>query len=170
MCRKRRLKTAEPSAPIDFLFGDHHVHRDVVGVGRDVLRKELREAETDLYRIGLREEPVVVTGAVADPSKVLSRGNTRNNNQIKRRQAGFRDRFGWAPAVALAAFAAIAILIAIPDNSPKDTFDDPAMAYAQVEAVFKDISGRIAYGMDKVSQAEAIASKPSGIINKTNRK
>ena len=86
------------------------------------------------------------------------------------RSAGFRDRFGWAPAVALAAFAAIAILIAIPGNSPKDTFDDPAMAYAQVEAVFKDISGRIASGMDKVSQAEAIASKPSEIINKTNRK
>ena len=42
---------------------------------------------------------------------------------------------------------------------PKDTFDDPYLAYAEVEKVFAKISGTVAYGADKVSQSEQTLDK-----------
>ena len=71
-------------------------------------------------------------------------------------------RLRWAPYAALALVAAgLSVVALIPRmNAPKDTYDDPYLAYAQVEAVFKTIS-------DKMSVA---ADKPVQIINKINDK
>lgn len=71
-------------------------------------------------------------------------------------------RLRWAPYAALALVAAgLSVVALIPRmNTPKDTYDDPYLAYAQVEAAFKTIS-------DKMSVA---ADKPVQIINKINDK
>ena len=60
--------------------------------------------------------------------------------------------------------AAIAVLLAVGltrNPEPKDTFDDPYLAYAEVEKVFSKISGTVAYGADKISESEATLDKYS---------
>ena len=66
----------------------------------------------------------------------------------------------WAVPTGIA--AAIAVLLAVGltwNPEPKDTFDDPYLAYAEVERVFSKISGTVAYGADKISESEATLDK-----------
>ena len=61
---------------------------------------------------------------------------------------------------------AIATLVAVGltltrNPEPIDTFDDPYLAYAEVEKVFAKISGTVAYGAEKVSQSEQTLDKLS---------
>lgn len=67
------------------------------------------------------------------------------------------------PAGIAAAFATLlAVGLTLTRNpEPVDTFDDPYLAYAQVEAVFAKISGTVAYGAEKVSQSEQTLDKLS---------
>lgn len=74
---------------------------------------------------------------------------------------------------AIAAAAAIAAIVVIPRagrGQLKDTYDDPALAYAQVEATFKQISEKMALGMDKAADAVSTVEKPKQIISKINSK
>ncbi len=62
--------------------------------------------------------------------------------------------------------AAVATLVAVGltltrNPEPMDTFDDPYLAYAEVEKVFAKISGTVAYGAEKVSQSEQTLDKLS---------
>ena len=62
--------------------------------------------------------------------------------------------------------AAVATLVAVGltltrNPEPIDTFDDPYLAYAEVEKVFAKISGTVAYGAEKVSQSEQTLDKLS---------
>lgn len=69
----------------------------------------------------------------------------------------------------LAAAAALAALIAIPrlgNPEPEDTFDDPRLAYAEVEKAFDLISRKMAAGLEKAGEAKTLAKKPIQIINK----
>lgn len=81
--------------------------------------------------------------------------------------------FRWAPYAALAVAAGLAALAIIPKGSGtalQDTFDDPYLAYAQVEATFKMISQKMATGVDLAAKAGETAGKPVEIINKINEK
>lgn len=76
-------------------------------------------------------------------------------------------RFAWLPYVS--AFAAVAVCAAIifiaPErNAPKDTFDDPAAAYAELEKTFNYIAQK----MDKgIQMAEAASQEPLEIMSNT---
>ena len=75
----------------------------------------------------------------------------------------------WIPYAALAVAAGLAAVVLIHhDGSGKlqDTFDDPYLAYAQVEATFQKISDKMAIGVDIAAKAELTAEKPMEIINK----
>ena len=67
----------------------------------------------------------------------------------------------WARwAVPAAAAAAVLVGIGLTRNpEPKDTFDDPYLAYAEVERVFSKISGAVAYGAEKVNESEQTIDK-----------
>lgn len=52
----------------------------------------------------------------------------------------------WVP-YAVAAAIACAVVLGIP-RGPKDTFDDPQLAYASVEETFRLISAKMSKGMD----------------------
>ena len=70
----------------------------------------------------------------------------------------------WALPAGIA--AAVATLVAVGltltrNPEPLDTFDDPYLAYAEVEKVFAKISGTVAYGAEKVSQSEQTLDKLS---------
>ena len=77
----------------------------------------------------------------------------------------------WIPYAALAVaagFAAVAIIRHNGSGKLQDTFDDPYLAYAQVEATFQIISDKMAIGVDMAAKAEQAAEKPMEIINKIN--
>lgn len=75
----------------------------------------------------------------------------------------------WIPYASLAVAAAAAAIIALPQRGPKDTFDDPRLAYAEVEKVFRTISDKMNEGVALVREAEASAEIPQNILNKTQK-
>jgi len=73
----------------------------------------------------------------------------------------------WAPYAAFAAAAAVAAAVVIPQHGEpqlRDTFEDPYLAYAQVEATFQKISDKMAFGVNLASKAGETAEKPIQII------
>ena len=82
---------------------------------------------------------------------------------IKLRESPVR----WVPYAALAVAAGLAAVAVIPrDGKIQDTFDDPYLAYAQVEATFQKISDKMALGVDLAEKAGQTADRPMEIINK----
>ena len=68
----------------------------------------------------------------------------------------------WMLPAGIAAAAAAAILLAVGltwNPAPKDTFDDPYLAYAEVEKAFAKISDTFAYGAEKVSGTQTSFDK-----------
>ena len=63
-------------------------------------------------------------------------------------------------AAAVAALVAVGLTLTW-NPEPKDTFDDPYLAYAEVEKVFSKISGTVAYGAEKVTESEQTLDKIS---------
>lgn len=75
----------------------------------------------------------------------------------------------WLPYAALAVAAAVAALLVLPglgEPELKDTFEDPYLAYAQVEKAFQTISDKLAAGMDKAQDANSTIVRPIEIMNK----
>ena len=77
----------------------------------------------------------------------------------------------WAvPAAALACAAAAAVLLTLPDRGPRDTFDDPYLAYAEVEKAFQTISDKMSGGLDLAREARVLADKPQNILDNIQSK
>lgn len=76
------------------------------------------------------------------------------------------------PYIAVAAAAAVAAIVAIPNKGSalQDTYTDPYLAYAKVEETFNTISNKMAAGISLAEEARDAAGKPSEIINKINTK
>ena len=99
----------------------------------------------DLERISLDERipvPEELSGRVQEAVHTSS---------ASRSKAVFRRAL---PAVGIAAALAVVAIGLTRDPEPADTFDDPYLAYAQVEAVFAKISGTVAYGAGKLEDTE----------------
>ena len=106
-----------------------------------------RLSAEDLERISLDESIPVPEELSGRVSATLARQRSRS----------------WARwAIPAAAAAAVLVGIGLTRNpEPKDTFDDPYLAYAEVEKVFSKISGAVAYGAEKVSESEQTLDKYS---------
>ena len=75
----------------------------------------------------------------------------------------------WVPYAAFALAASLAAVAIIPRSNANrltDTFDDPYLAYAQVEATFQKISDKMAAGVALAAKAGETADKTVEIINK----
>jgi len=68
--------------------------------------------------------------------------------------------------VLAAAVAGLAIVLSLP-RAPKDTFDDPLMAYAELEKTFSYISSKVDRGLELAAEAEPAFEKTAGTLNKT---
>ena len=81
-------------------------------------------------------------------------------------QTGHPRRPLWRPYALLAVFAAacIGVFFAIP-RTPKDTYDDPLIAYAKVEETFALISSKLDRGVESVRQVEEPLETVNRIIN-----
>ena len=114
-----------------------------------------RLSASDLERISLDEKipvPEELSGRVQDALQDLSASEEAD--------AGSRFIHRVLPAVGIAA-ALVAAIGLTRDPEPADTFDDPYLAYAQVEAVFAKISGTVAYGAGKIEDTESRIDKIS---------
>lgn len=87
-------------------------------------------------------------------------------------QAGSRSARLWIPIVSLAAAAAVAAVVVVPQirQAPVDTYQDPYLAYAQVEEAFRLISDKMAAGMELAGEANTTVQKPLQILNKISEK
>ena len=71
--------------------------------------------------------------------------------------------------MAIAVAASLAAVTLIPKyhaDNLTDTFDDPYLAYAQVEATFQKIADKMAAGVDLAARAGETAEKTVEIIQK----
>ncbi len=92
---------------------------------------------------------------------------SRIEESIAAKEIARERRPVWIPYAALAAAAAIAAVAIIPHRGEaalRDTFDDPYLAYAQVEKTFQKISDKMTIGVDIAAKASDSAEKPAQII------
>lgn len=59
----------------------------------------------------------------------------------------------WISGIAATFIIMLGIGIALQNRGPKDTFDDPALAYAQVQAVLHQISSEVQQGKAAVDES-----------------
>lgn len=115
-----------------------------------------RLSAADLERISLDERipvPEELSGRVLDTLQGLAAPEEAGS--LRPGSAGSRFIRRALPAVGIAAALAVVAAIGLTrDPEPADTFDDPYLAYAQVEAVFAKISGTVAYGAGKLEDTE----------------
>lgn len=75
----------------------------------------------------------------------------------------------WIVPLAAAA-AAAATIVFLPQRGPKDTFDDPLLAYAEVEKAFQTISDKMSDGVELARSAGEAAEIPQTILLKIQSK
>ncbi len=110
-----------------------------------------RLSAEDLERISLDESipvPEELSGKVQEAVRAAAAGERSRN--LRRA----------LPIAGIAAALAVVVTLGLTRNpEPKDTFDDPYLAYAEVEKVFSKISGTVAYGAEKVNESEMTLDK-----------
>ncbi|MBP5392088.1 MAG: hypothetical protein J6Y40_08435 [Bacteroidales bacterium] len=81
-------------------------------------------------------------------------------------------RTRWITGLALAAACTVAaVFLHNPAQGElKDTFDDPRLAYAEVEKTFERISMKMSKASEMAYEATNEIGKPASIIRKINRK
>ena len=81
-------------------------------------------------------------------------------------------RTRWITGFAVAAACTVAaVFLHNPAQSElKDTFDDPRLAYAEVERTFERISSKMSKASEMAYEAANEIGKPASVIRKINRK
>ena len=81
-------------------------------------------------------------------------------------------RARWITGFAVAAACTVAaVFLHNPAQSElKDTFDDPRLAYAEVERTFERISSKMSKASEMAYEATTEIGKPASVIRKINRK
>lgn len=125
--------------------------------------EDIENLELDELESAALEQDVTVPSGLEDRIKASLAARTVAGSRPEPVQAR------WVPYVAFAlaaSLAAVAIIPASRANKLTDTFDDPYLAYAQVEATFQRISDKMAAGVELAAKAGETADKTVEIINK----
>lgn len=129
--------------------------------------KSLEEIERlsleDLERISADSNVKVPEGLKAKVATRLVAFECRE--QAKRARLRLRCAFA---AASLAAAFALAALVIFP-QTPKDTYDDPELARAELEKTFAYISGKIDKGLDLAEESVPIVEKPFEMISRIKK-
>ena len=115
---------------------------------------------------GLEER---ILDAIAAKEALRPKSSLRREEALRPKSSLRREAspLRWVPYAALAVAAGLAAVAIIPRRDRlRDTFDDPYLAYAQVEATFQKISDKMAVGVGLAEKAGQTADKPMEIINK----
>lgn len=122
----------------------------------------------DLERIASDESikvPTKLKHDIAVTARALEMASKKEEEEVKETHVSHKRyrkilRMISYPAAAVA-IVTIGMRISFQDTitTPKDTFDDPKMAYAQMEQVFGFISEKMNTGMDIADAAEPVIDK-----------
>ena len=76
----------------------------------------------------------------------------------------------WISGIAATFVLMLGIGLALQNRGPKDTFDDPMLAYAQVQEVFRQIGSGVQQGKNAVDESsQMISDEMEKTINKLTR-
>ncbi|MBR0300520.1 MAG: hypothetical protein IJQ93_09420 [Bacteroidales bacterium] len=134
----------------------------------DIEKMSLTELEAASRNAEVPEGLLQRIAGVMLATKIVDaeRKSRRQHNSVGSARLLKRSAFAMlAAAAAIAAF----VLIRKP-SAPVDSFDDPMLAYAQIEHTFQYISDKMSGGLNLVREAGPIVEKPGQIINKINEK
>lgn len=123
---------------------------------------EMMEPE-QLEEAALREDIKVPAGLEERIKASLAAASIAKETQPQKKTVR------WFPYTALAAAAAVAALLVLPrlgEPELKDTFDDPYLAYAQLEEAFQTISDKMSNGVNEAQEANSTMGRPIEIMNK----
>ena len=123
---------------------------------------EMMEPE-QLEEAALREDIKVPAGLEERIKASLAAASIAKETQPQKKTVR------WFPYTALAAAAAVAAMLVLPrlgEPELKDTFDDPYLAYAQLEEVFQTISDKMSNGVNEAQEANSTMGRPIEIMNK----
>ena len=74
-------------------------------------------------------------------------------------------QFSGIAAAAVVVFALVLLKPGMQKDTLQDTFEDPYMAYAQVEEAFRQISKKMTVGVEMIADAKPLAERPMEILN-----
>ena len=114
-----------------------------------------RLSAEDLKKISVDESISVPEELSGRVQAAVGRKEAREPAHLSSRRYGASV---FAIAAAISLFALGTVLLNR-ERAPKDTFDDPLLAYAEVEKAFAKISGTISYGASKLSESETTIEK-----------
>ncbi|MCI1640585.1 MAG: hypothetical protein LKI42_04845 [Bacteroidales bacterium] len=101
-----------------------------------------------------------LVSALEKTDRLLGKDEREKKSFIRK----YRLVFSAAASIALAAGLGIAYMTSV--NTPKDTYDDPRLAYAEVERVFGKLSKTVDYGTGKLIETRNKLSRPVEIVEK----
>ncbi|MBO7562727.1 MAG: hypothetical protein J6T04_07595 [Bacteroidales bacterium] len=105
-----------------------------------------------------------------DESVPVPQGLEESLEQMLSAQEGLSQRSRIAVGLSMAAAAVLATFLLLPSGKElKDTFDDPYLAYAEVERTFTKISEKMSEAKEKTLQAASTIDKPISVIRKINK-
>ncbi len=116
-----------------------------------------RLSAEDLERISV-DESIPVPEELS--GRVQAAVGRKETDALKPTRASAR-KYGasvFAVAAAISLFALGAVFLNR-ERTPKDTFDDPYLAYAEVEKAFAKITGTVSYGASKIAESETTLDK-----------
>ena len=130
----------------------------------------------DIEKMGLEElEAAAMEEKVEVPQGLAGRIQERilaaelaKEPPIEKPQIQRKRILQYSGITAVAAVVVFALVLLKPveeKDTLQDTFDDPYMAYAQVEKAFAEISNKMSMGVEMVAQAKPLAEKPMEILN-----
>ena len=129
----------------------------------------------DIEKMGLEElEAAAMDGQVEVPQGLTGRVRERilaaelaKVPPIGKRQVMPRRivQLGGVAAAAVVVMTLVLLKPGVEKDTLQDTFDDPYMAYAQVEEAFRQISQKMAIGVEAVAQVKPLAQRPMVILN-----
>lgn len=125
--------------------------------------EDIEKMEWDALESAAREQEVPVPPGLEDRIKTALAAKTLLEKRAKPAPTL------WASFAAVAVAASLAAVTLIPKyhaDKLSDTFDDPYLAYAQVEATFQKIADKMAAGVDLAAKAGETAEKTVEIIQK----
>lgn len=126
----------------------------------------MRIAEDDSVKAapGLEEDLRDLTASLDRTDRILKCDEGERKSASKeeegRKKAVKRYRLIASVAASFVLLAGLGTAFLISSHAPKDTFDDPRMAYAEIEKTMMRISHAIDYGSGKLAKAQAEIEKP----------
>ena len=126
----------------------------------------------DIENISLEElEAVSLDGSIRIPEGFAERLQESIEAQQKIERLDIADRAARtvrltfvSAAASVAVLAGIGLGVARWQNEPKDTFDDPYMAYAELEKAFAKVSGGMQKALAMAEESEAALEKVAEVF------